>query len=68
LTFHFFASLAEFERDIIRERTKAGLEAARARGCSFFPSGCFRLFTGHKSFDDQKQVKADGVGVDAWYI
>jgi DNA invertase Pin-like site-specific DNA recombinase len=27
-----FASLAEFERDIIRERTMAGLEAARARG------------------------------------
>ncbi len=32
LTFHLFASLAEFEKDIIRERTKAGLEAARARG------------------------------------
>lgn len=32
LTFHLFAALAEFERDIIRERTKAGLEAARARG------------------------------------
>jgi len=31
-TFHVFASLAEFERDIIRERTKAGLTAARARG------------------------------------
>ncbi len=32
LIFNIFASLAEFERDIIRERTKAGLEAARARG------------------------------------
>jgi len=32
LTFHLFAALAEFEREIIRERTKAGLEAARARG------------------------------------
>jgi DNA invertase Pin-like site-specific DNA recombinase len=31
-TFHVFAALAEFERDIIRERTKAGLTAARARG------------------------------------
>ena len=31
-TFHVFAALAEFERDIIRERTKAGLSAARARG------------------------------------
>jgi len=32
LTFHLFAALAEFERDIISERTKAGLESARARG------------------------------------
>ena len=32
LVFHVFAALAEFERDLIRERTAAGLEAARARG------------------------------------
>jgi DNA invertase Pin-like site-specific DNA recombinase len=32
LVFHIFAALAEFERDLIRERTRAGLEAARARG------------------------------------
>src|ERR671939_677148 len=32
LVFHIFGALAEFERDIIRERTKAGLQAARARG------------------------------------
>ncbi len=32
LIFHIFASLAEFERDLIRERTLAGLTAARARG------------------------------------
>src|SRR5438128_2559835 len=32
LIFHIFGALAEFERDIIRERTKAGLAAARARG------------------------------------
>jgi DNA invertase Pin-like site-specific DNA recombinase len=32
LIFHIFAALAEFERGVIRERTKAGLEAARARG------------------------------------
>jgi DNA invertase Pin-like site-specific DNA recombinase len=32
LVFNIFASLAEFERDIIRERTMAGLQAARARG------------------------------------
>lgn len=32
LIFHLFGALAEFERNLIRERTKAGLEAARARG------------------------------------
>jgi DNA invertase Pin-like site-specific DNA recombinase len=35
LTFHLFAALAEFERDLLRERTTAGLEAItakRARG------------------------------------
>jgi DNA invertase Pin-like site-specific DNA recombinase len=32
LVFHLFAALAEFGRDIIRERTTAGLAAARARG------------------------------------
>jgi DNA invertase Pin-like site-specific DNA recombinase len=32
LIFHIFAALAEFERDVMRERTKAGLAAARARG------------------------------------
>ena len=32
LIFNIFASLAEFERDMISERTKAGLQSARARG------------------------------------
>lgn len=32
LVFHIFGALAEFERSIIRERTSAGLAAARARG------------------------------------
>ncbi len=32
LIFHVFASLAEFERSLIRERTRAGLDAARTRG------------------------------------
>ena len=32
LQFHVFAALAEFERNLIRERTLAGLSAARARG------------------------------------
>ena len=32
LIFHIFGALAEFERNLIRERTQAGLTAARARG------------------------------------
>ncbi|PRY05607.1 recombinase family protein [Paraburkholderia sp. BL25I1N1] len=32
LVFHLFAALAEFERELVRERTVAGLDAARARG------------------------------------
>jgi DNA invertase Pin-like site-specific DNA recombinase len=32
LIFHIFAALAQFERELIRERTRAGLSAARARG------------------------------------
>jgi DNA invertase Pin-like site-specific DNA recombinase len=32
LVFHIFGALAEFEREINRERTQAGLSAARARG------------------------------------
>lgn len=32
MVFGIFASLAEFERKLIRERTQAGLKSARARG------------------------------------
>ena len=32
LMFHIIGAMAEFERDVIQERTTAGLEAARARG------------------------------------
>lgn len=32
LIFHIFGALAEFERSLIKERTQAGLQAARARG------------------------------------
>jgi DNA invertase Pin-like site-specific DNA recombinase len=32
LIFHIFGALAEFERDLIQDRTQAGLQAARARG------------------------------------
>ena len=32
MVFHLFGALGEFERDLIRERTRAGLAAAVARG------------------------------------
>ena len=32
LVFHIFGSLAQFERELIRERTLAGLEAAKRQG------------------------------------
>ncbi len=47
LMFHVFAALADFERNLIRERTQAGLAAARARG---------RL-GGRKPKLDDKQIK-----------
>jgi DNA invertase Pin-like site-specific DNA recombinase len=49
LIFHVFGALAEFERDLITERTRAGLAAARARG----------RVGGHprtKALDDPKKV------------
>jgi DNA invertase Pin-like site-specific DNA recombinase len=45
LVFHVFAALAEFERDLVRERTSAGLAAARARGRR---GGRPSVLTGHK--------------------
>jgi DNA invertase Pin-like site-specific DNA recombinase len=45
LVFHVLAALAEFERDLVRERTAAGLAAARARGRHDPPS----VLSGHKA-------------------
>jgi hypothetical protein len=45
LVFHVFAALAEFERDLIGERTTAGLAAARARGRH---GGRPSVLSGHK--------------------
>ena len=45
LIFHIFGALAEFERNLIQERTQAGLQAARARG---------RKGGRPKSLDDKK--------------
>ena len=49
LVFHVFGALAEFERDIIRERTLAGLAAARARG---------RMGGRPRNLDDKKKRHA----------
>jgi len=49
LIFHVFGALAEFEREIIRERTQAGLSAARSRG---------RLGGRPKSMDNKKILLA----------
>lgn len=58
LIFHLFASLAEFERDLIRERTRAGLDAARARG---------RKGGRPKGIDEKKQKAALALKRDPQY-
>ncbi len=55
LIFHVFGALAEFEQDIIRERTKAGLDSARARG---------RVGGRPKKLDDKKVALAKSMMVD----
>lgn len=61
LVFHIFASLAEFERDLITERTNAGLAAARARGRTggrpTLLSGD-KLATARKLYDQQDMTVA----------
>jgi DNA invertase Pin-like site-specific DNA recombinase len=63
LIFHIFGALAEFERELIRERTRAGLQAARARGRQ---GGRPRLLAGAKKlamvqamYDDKSNTIAD---------
>ena len=55
LVFHIFGALAEFEREIIRERTKAGLTAARSRG----RTGGRRKVLTAKQVQQLKQLAAD---------
>lgn len=57
LVFNIFASLAEFERDLIRERTQAGLEAARALGR-----------TGGRPSGLSKQAKATVMAAETLYL
>ena len=56
LVFHIFASLAEFERGLIRERTNAGLKAARARG---------RKGGRPKTMDEKKRAMAKTLMADS---
>jgi DNA invertase Pin-like site-specific DNA recombinase len=55
LVFHIFAALAEFERDLISERTMAGLEAARAKG---HKGGRPRVMSGDR-LDIVRQMRRD---------
>jgi len=55
LVFHVFGALAEFERDLIRERTHAGLAAARARG---------RLFGRPKALSPTKVAQLQSLAKD----
>ena len=58
LIFHLFGALAEFERDLIRERTSAGLAAARARGRKGGRPSVWtpeKLKTARDMYDNRKQ-------------
>ena len=55
LVFHVFAALAEFERDLIRERAAAGLAAARARGRR---GGRPSVMTAHKARVAQEMYRS----------
>lgn len=56
LVFHLFGALAEFERRLIQERTRAGLKAARARGRH---GGRPSIPAGHPSVVAAKKMHAD---------
>ncbi|CAN2533508.1 DNA-invertase+hin [Methylocapsa aurea] len=69
LMFHMMAALAEFERSLISERTRAGLSAARARGCtlgrprSLSPHQIAEAFEAIREEKTQMQDIAEGLGV-----
>lgn len=64
LVLNLFASLAEFERDLIRERTKAGLEAARARGRKGGRRSGLSAESQKKSMLAEMYYKEEKLGVD----
>lgn len=61
LVFHMFGALAEFERNLIRERTRAGLDAARARG----RSGGRRQSLTAEHLEDAAMLLRNGRSADA---
>jgi len=75
LIFHLFAALAEFERNLIRERTLAGLSAARSRGrnggrpLKLDAAGIRQLKAMHKdrSISIAEICKRLGIGKTAFY-
>ncbi len=64
LILNIFASLAEFERDLIRERTKAGLESARARGRKGGRRSGLSAEAQKKSMLAEMYYKEEKLGVD----
>jgi len=75
LVFHLFGALAQFERDLIRERTRAGLSAAAARGRK---GGRRVVVTPDKLARAKMLIERDGMDTalprkaskcqDGWYI
>lgn len=62
LVFHMFSAMAEFQRDLIRENTLAGLEAARERGKR---PGRPRKLTARQVSAAARSVRRDGVSIAA---
>lgn len=62
LVFHVFSAVAEFQRDLIRENTLAGLEAARERGKR---PGRPRKLTARQVSAAARSVRRDGVSIAA---
>ena len=79
LVFHIFGALAEFERNLIQERTKAGLDAARARGRKAEEPQCPAAYVGprllrtaqaHRRGDlpDARHLQGDPLRLRAWDV
>ena len=70
LIFHIFGGLAEFERSIIRERVKAGLEAAESKGQGRGPSafGQRRRHCGGEGDAQRRQLHCRRGGTSDWLL